>query len=111
MPLVDFYDNGYKGRNTFTIQFFIHEKNHAMKKTALSLLLLGACFAVNAQNVGIGTTTPSEKLEVNGSIKITDGTQANGKVLISDANGKASWKQIMSKDTLSLSPISFILPT
>ena len=45
----------------------------------------------NATKVGIGTSNPSEKLEVNGSIKITDGTQGAGKVLTSDANGKASW--------------------
>ena len=43
-------------------------------------------------NVGIGTTTPSEKLEVSGSIKIVDGTQGTGKVLTSDQNGKASWQ-------------------
>lgn len=42
--------------------------------------------------VGIGTDAPSEKLEVNGTVKITDGTQGDGKVLTSDANGKASWK-------------------
>ena len=43
-------------------------------------------------NVGIGTTNPSEKLVVNGSIKITDGTQGNGKILTSDATGKATWE-------------------
>ena len=42
-------------------------------------------------NVGIGTTNPTEKLEVNGKIKITDGTQGNGKVLVSDANGTGTW--------------------
>ncbi len=42
-------------------------------------------------NVGIGTTTPSVKLEVNGQVKITGGSPADGKVLISDANGLASW--------------------
>ncbi len=45
----------------------------------------------NSVKVGIGTSNPSEKLELNGSIKITDGTQGAGKVLTSDANGKASW--------------------
>ncbi len=45
----------------------------------------------NSVKVGIGTSNPSEKLEVNGSIKITDGTQGAGKVLTSDANGKATW--------------------
>ncbi len=34
-------------------------------------------------NVGIGTITPTAKLEVNGTMKITDGTQGNKKVLTS----------------------------
>jgi|GEM_PF-1143185 len=46
-------------------------------------------------NVGIGTITPSQKLDVNGTIKatnlqITSGAGA-GKVLQSDASGNASW--------------------
>ncbi|MGC4041864.1 MAG: hypothetical protein QM710_14055 [Flavobacterium sp.] len=49
--------------------------------------------ASNTSNkVGIGTSTPDERLHVVGSIKIVDGTQANNYVLTSDANGKASWK-------------------
>lgn len=43
-------------------------------------------------NVGIGTATPGARLEVQGSVKIADGTQGTGKVLISDADGLASWK-------------------
>jgi hypothetical protein len=43
-------------------------------------------------NVGIGTSTPSAKLEVNGSLKYTDGNQAANKILTSDANGNASWQ-------------------
>ncbi len=42
-------------------------------------------------NVGINQRRPSEKLDLAGSIKIVDGTQGAGKVLTSDANGKASW--------------------
>lgn len=46
-------------------------------------------------NVGIGTNSPSTKLHVaSGSIKIEDGSQANRKVLISDADGYASWASI-----------------
>ncbi|SCY08671.1 Head domain of trimeric autotransporter adhesin [Nonlabens sp. Hel1_33_55] len=46
----------------------------------------------NNADVGIGTETPDEKLHVVGSVKIVDGTQAEGKVLTSDANGVASWQ-------------------
>jgi Head domain of trimeric autotransporter adhesin len=42
-------------------------------------------------NVGINVRKPSEKLDIAGSIKIVDGTEGTGKVLTSDANGKASW--------------------
>lgn len=51
-------------------------------------------YSNNSGNVGIGTNSPSEKLEVNGSVKITDGSQADGRILVSDANGKASWQQL-----------------
>lgn len=49
-----------------------------------------------AGNVMIGDTTVSElgdnELYINGSIRIKDGTQSNGYVLTSDANGNASWQ-------------------
>ena len=43
-------------------------------------------------NVGIGTNNPSATLHVNGSLAFTNGTQQNGYVLTSDANGNASWQ-------------------
>ncbi|REC76806.1 hypothetical protein DRF60_13010 [Chryseobacterium elymi] len=54
-------------------------------------LVLGGTGA-DAVNVGIGTIAPVAKLDVNGTFKLVDGTQGNGKVLTSDANGNASWK-------------------
>lgn len=50
-----------------------------------------AIMGLGSNKVGIGTATPSEKLEVKGSVKIVDGTEGAGKILTSDANGKASW--------------------
>jgi hypothetical protein len=45
----------------------------------------------NTGNVGIGTITPSAKLDVNGTLKYTNGTQGNAKVLTSDPTGNATW--------------------
>lgn len=49
----------------------------------------------NGTNIGIGTTTPSVKLEVNGTTKTTNLQLTNGAsnnyILKSDANGNASW--------------------
>lgn len=42
-------------------------------------------------NMGLGLINPTNKLEINGSIKIVDGTQGTGKILASDDNGIASW--------------------
>lgn len=42
--------------------------------------------------VGIGTVTPSEKLDIHGNLRIVDGLQGENKRLTSDANGLAIWK-------------------
>ncbi|MDQ0068152.1 hypothetical protein [Chryseobacterium lathyri] len=52
--------------------------------------------AVN-NRVGLGTTAPVTRLDIDngnvaGAIKITDGTQAEGRVLVSDANGVGTWR-------------------
>ncbi|MEI6900095.1 MAG: hypothetical protein WCL00_09470, partial [Bacteroidota bacterium] len=62
-------------------------------------------------NVGIGTSTPAAKLDVEGNVKIADGTQAAGKVLTSDASGNGSWQapvanQVSFKSQLLLNQIN-----
>ena len=46
---------------------------------------------INNGNVGIGVTDPDAKLEIDGQVKITGGSPGTDKVLVSDANGLASW--------------------
>ena len=54
-------------------------------------IILGSL--TNSNNkIGIGTNTPDERLHVVGSVKIVDGNQGSGKVLVSDATGKAVWQ-------------------
>jgi hypothetical protein len=47
--------------------------------------------AIIQGNVGIGTSAPATKLDVIGKVRIADGTQADKRILVSDANGVASW--------------------
>jgi len=43
-------------------------------------------------NTGLGTENPTQKLDIDGQIRIRGGAPGNGKVLTSDANGVASWQ-------------------
>ena len=58
--------------------------------TLANSIILGNSANTN-NKIGIGTNTPDERLHVAGSVKIVDGTQGLGKVLTSDANGRATW--------------------
>lgn len=49
--------------------------------------------------VGIGTTAPTDRLHVNGSIRMTDGNEQAGYVAVSDANGKMTWTAPNSIDS------------
>ena len=47
----------------------------------------------SAGNVGIGTNAPAQKLDIDGLIRIVDGTQGDKRILTADnASGDASWK-------------------
>lgn len=48
--------------------------------------------ATTAGNVGVGTASPTAKLDVTGTVRIADGTEGADKILASDSTGFASWK-------------------
>jgi len=50
-------------------------------------------------NIGIGTTSPQDKLHVEGNIRMVDGNQAEGKVMASNVDGSATWEDPASVAT------------
>jgi len=57
--------------------------------TSSTIMALG--LAQYSNNVGVGTITPSDRLHVEGSIRMVDGNQAVGYIPVSDANGTMVW--------------------
>jgi hypothetical protein len=70
-----------------------------MKKLLLPVIIASMLFSSSsiAQNVGIGNTSPTEKLDVTGNINVTGTIKANGadgaanQVLMKNASGLLSW--------------------
>ena len=60
-------------------------------------------FFDNGTNIGIGTAVPGAKLDIAGTIRITGGGFASGRVLTSDATGLASWQPSVSTADFALS--------
>ncbi len=50
-------------------------------------------------NVGIGVIAPTQSLHVAGNIRMVDGNQAAGRVLVSAADGTASWQALTPAQT------------
>lgn len=72
----------------------------------------GTTLNVDAVNnrVGLGVAAPSTKLHINngntpGAIRIVDGTQGAGKVLVSDANGVGTWRDSSGSTTVIQSSV------
>ncbi|MEP7237685.1 MAG: hypothetical protein ABI685_07470 [Ferruginibacter sp.] len=85
------YDIAMNAANDFYIN------NYTSGSTPLTIL------AANS-NVGINQTNPAARLDVNGTFKLTDGTQGAGRVLTSDAAGNASWKDHIFSSAWITSP-------
>jgi hypothetical protein len=84
-----------------TATLWLGTKQYGVRKTASRLdfkTAPGGVYVFNDGNVGIGTFSPTQKLEVSGNLKtvgfIMTGGAAAGKVLTSDASGQAAWQEI-----------------
>jgi hypothetical protein len=56
----------------------------------------------NNTNVGIGTSIPTTKLDINGQIRMRGGSPGAGKYLIGDATGIASWTGFVVATSLNI---------
>lgn len=82
-----------------------------MQKQFILLLITACAFLfTTAQNVGIGTNTPIEKLHVNGNIKadtvksnalLISANAGTGRILTSDAAGNGTWRDAAASSTPS----------
>src|ERR1700741_1878514 len=67
-------------------------------KKLITIILLGLCIQLSAQNFGIGTVTPAEKLDVNGNTKangiiITIGGAPFDFLIKNDATGEVGYRK------------------
>lgn len=98
-------DENYDTANVFIQSFndnkpaylWMGNKNFGITKHSTTLeFLTGGDYVFGGGNVGIGTNSPEQKLDVNGTIKATgfqlvNNTQGFGKILQSDESGNATW--------------------
>lgn len=107
-----FISNAQIGINTSNPQNTFHldgAKDNPVTGTP-SVLQQSNDFIVTSEgNVGIGITSPAAKLDVNngavnGAVKIVDGTQGEGRVLTSDANGIGTWRNSTVTNVTGVTP-------
>lgn len=118
---VDFGDVLVKGADNFAMlnseaNLFLGTKDYYIKSIRGYGFKFGHTNANNLLtvkingNVGINTDAPAAKLDINGNIKITDGTQGAGKVLTSDANGLATWTALNPMLVTSACTLQYTVP-
>ncbi|MFO7614611.1 MAG: tail fiber domain-containing protein [Bacteroidales bacterium] len=84
---------GCQSRALGNYSFAIHLSNSIGPEVpANTFQISGATNTVISEgNMGIGTNAPTQKLDVNGQVRMRGGSPGTGKVLVSDADGVASW--------------------
>jgi len=87
-PYGDYANPTYRFGNGFEVTGLSSPVSNALALITNSATRL---FINNMGNVGVGTMDPTARLHVNGNLRLSDGTQAAGRILIADALGNASW--------------------
>jgi hypothetical protein len=86
---------GYLSGATSAIQTQLNGKAPTASPTFTgNVTMPGTGIWNSSGSVGIGVASPAAKLDVAGTVKVADGTQALGYVFTSDANGLGSWQAI-----------------
>jgi hypothetical protein len=62
-----------------------------------------------SDKLGVGTKSPQAKLDINGNILIKDGSQGDGKILKTDANGLAFWDLVAASANGEWTDTGFLL--
>lgn len=84
----------FSGNQSYDCVFYTH-------------MYAGAAIVADADGrLGVGTASPEATLDVYGSFKFRGGNPGAGKILTSDASGKASWESTLSVDELTVSNIT-----
>jgi hypothetical protein len=105
--------SGVSSKIKSTVVFVV--KTYIMKK-AIRLFCVGCYFSLSAlaQNVGIGTTSPTESLDVTGNINVTGTIKANGvdgtanQVLMKSSNGALEWGNLSEYKNFKLFEFTFV---
>lgn len=88
------YASAFGSNTTASGQYAVAIGEGAVASQSYSIILGNnlASTVGGSTRVGIGTSTPSAKLHIDGDLRIQDGNEAAGYVLTSDANGNATWQ-------------------
>ncbi|RLD51466.1 MAG: hypothetical protein DRJ05_18385, partial [Bacteroidetes bacterium] len=82
--------------NKGTINNFVSVYEMQMKEETLTNI---SALVVDDGKVGIGTSSPQTQLDISGGMRLVDGNEGDGKVMVSDALGNAIWSEATTVNT------------
>lgn len=93
LALAILFGTAYAARSeNFTLSTFYPSPTGVYRKL---ITTLDTILARDGGTLTVGSKTTPAKVDINGSLRLSDGSQALGNVLTSDANGFASWQTLL----------------